>query len=348
MPMYYHVYLSSDSRHILMSHSGFLQELNVSKIHHPITQLRMDLDNVQDLAISIKQHGLLQPIVVRPKQHGYEVVAGNRRLAAIRLLKARKISCHIVELSDKEAYEVALVENVQHKTMNPIEEAMAFNHYVESFGWGGISELARRIGKSQEFVTKRIQLLRLPEKVREEIIRQRMTPSVALEMLPLDKGAMEGFADFLIQNPLTKDEVRHIVRASKSEYSNKNSLEENIMETKNIQHEKELYLLDKALRKSIAVMKSTLVNFDDIVNNVNDEWILKELLMQYRMIVHGDIDTFLKLRKRLMKKVPKEYFTSQEEDKMKKSTRSSDINNNNERPQDDGSLHIWTTKGIWQ
>jgi ParB family transcriptional regulator, chromosome partitioning protein len=331
-----------------MSHSGFLQELNVSKIHHTITQLRMDVDNVQDLAVSIKQHGLLQPIVVRPKQHEYEVVAGNRRLAAIRLLKARKISCHIVELSNKEAYEVALVENVQHKTMNPIEEAMAFNHYVESFGWGGISELARRIGKSQEFVTKRIQLLRLPEKVREEIIRQRMTPSVALEMLPLDKEAMEGLADFIIQNPLTKDEVRHIVRVSKSDHNNKNSLEENTIETKNTQHEKELYLLDKALRKSIAVMKSTLVNFDDIVNNVNDEWVLKELLMQYRMIVHGDIDTFLKLRKRLMKKVPKEYFTSQDEDKMKKSTHTSINNNNNETSKDDGSLHIWTTKGIWQ
>jgi ParB family transcriptional regulator, chromosome partitioning protein len=334
-----------------MSHSGFLQELNVSKIHHPITQLRIDLDNVQDLAISIKQHGLLQPIVVRPKQHDYEVVAGNRRLAAIRFLKARKISCHIVELSDKEAYEVALVENVQHKTMNPIEEAMAFNHYVESFGWGGISELARRIGKSQEFVTKRIQLLRLPEKVREEIIRQRMTPSMALEMLPLDKEAMEGFADFIIQNPLTKDEVRHIVKVSKSEPSNKsNGFDyENGFEGKNnTRNEKELYLLDKALRKSIAVMKSTLVNFDDIVNNVNDEWILKELLMQYRMIVHGDIDTFLKLRKRLMKKVPKEYFTSQGLDKVIKTRQSSQYNNDNETSKDDGSLHIWTTKGIWQ
>jgi ParB family chromosome partitioning protein len=335
-----------------MSHPGFLQELSVSKIHRPINQLRIDLDNVQDLALSIRQHGLLQPILVRPKEHQYEVVAGNRRLAAIRLLKLRKISCHVVELSDKEAFEVALVENVQHKTMNPIEEATAFNRYVESFGWGGITELARRIGKSQEFVTKRIQLLRLPEKVREEIIRQRMTPSVALEMLPLDKAAMEGFADFLIQNPLTKHEVRHIVRVSKSEHINSNGLEEDAIETKNTQHEKELYLLDKALRKSIAVMKSTLVNFDDIVNSVSDEWVLKELLMQYRMIVHGDIDTFLKLRKRLMKKVPKEYFAAQDRDKMAKTKQSIYNSNNNDDGngtlRDDASLHIWTTKGIWQ
>jgi ParB family chromosome partitioning protein len=99
--------------------------------------------------------------------------------------------------------------------MNPMEEAIAFNLYVQSFGWGGISELARRIGRSQEFVTKRIQLLRLLEKVQEEIIRQRITPSVALEMLPLDKRAIEEFADFIIKNPLTKEEIRHIIRVSK-------------------------------------------------------------------------------------------------------------------------------------
>ena len=215
-----------------MSKPCCIQELSVSRIYRPINQLRMDLDNLQDLAMSIKQHGLLQPIVVRPKQHEYEVVAGNGRLAAIRLLKARRISCHIVELSDKEAYEVALVENVQHKTMNSIEEAMAFNHYVESFGWGGISELAKRIGKSQEFVTKRIQLLRLPKKVREEVIRQRITPSVALEMLPLDNEAIEELADFIIQNPLTKEEVRHIVRISKSENNEEENTYTTIMDRK--------------------------------------------------------------------------------------------------------------------
>jgi ParB family transcriptional regulator, chromosome partitioning protein len=336
---------------LIMSHLGFLQEISSSKVHHPQNQLRTDLDNLHDLAVSIQQHGLLQPIVVRPRQHQYEVVAGNRRLAAIRLLRLRKISCHVVELSDKEAYEVALVENVQHKTMNPIEEALAFNRYVESYGWGGISDLSRRIGKSQEFVTKRIQLLRLPEKVREEIIRQRMTASVALEMLPLEKEAMEEFADFIIKNPLTKDEVRHIVRISKGGYDDDNNLvidHSTGSNKNNINQEKELYLLDKALRKSIAVMKSTLVNFDDIVNNVNDEWVLKELLMQYRMIIHGDIDTFLKLRKRLMRNVPKEYFRSQGRTKMlkiKSSKTNDDYLNDSDRSP---SIHVRSINGIWQ
>lgn len=335
-----------------MSHPGFLQEIFVSKIQHPANQLRTNLDNLDDLIASIKQHGLLQPIVIRPIQRRYEVVAGNRRLSAVKLLGLRKISCHVVDLSDREAYEVALVENLQHKTMNPIEEAVAFNHYVKGFGWGGISELAGRISKSQEFVTKRIQLLRLPEKVREEIIRQRITPSVALEMLPLDKEAMEGFADFIINNPLTKDEVRQIVRVSKGEHSDhdNDNCFDNISNYGSASLEKELYLLDKALRKSIAIMKSTLLNFDDIVNNVNDEWIFKELLMQYRLIIHGDIDTFIKLRKRLLRKVPKEYFKKSDEGQREKiktnGAKESSLTDDNR--DSNPSIHLWTTSGVWQ
>ncbi|MFZ0512721.1 MAG: ParB/RepB/Spo0J family partition protein, partial [Candidatus Nitrosopolaris sp.] len=254
-----------------MSYLGVIQEISISKIRHSPYQLRMNLDNLDELASSIKEHGLLQPILVRPMQYEYEVVAGNRRFSAAKLLKLRKIASHVIDLSDKEAYEVGLVENVHHRTMNPIEEAIAFNQYGEGRGWGGITELATRIGRSQEFVTKRIQLLRLPQNIRNEIIHQRISPSVALEMLPLDKEAMQEFADFVIKNPLTKVEIRNIVKRAKNNDLNDPN---DHCPSKNISHEKDL--IDKALRKSIVVMKSTLVNFDDIVNSVNDDWILKE------------------------------------------------------------------------
>ena len=326
-----------------MSYLGILQEINIGKIRHSPYQFRMDLDNLDELASSIKEHGLLQPILVRPMQDEYEVVAGNRRLAAAKLLKLRKIASHVIDLSDKEAYEIGLVENVHHKTMNPIEEAIAFNRYGEGRGWGGITELAARIGRSQEFVTKRIQLLRLPQNIRNEIIRQRISPSVALEMLPLDRGAMQEFADFVIKNPLTKVEIRNIVKASRARSSVHNDLNGHCL-SKNVTHEKELYLIDKALRKSIVVMKSTLLNFDDIVNSVNDDWILKELLMQYRMTIHGDIDTFLKLRKRLMMKMPKEYLNLQRDEK-KPFVNESDPAMS--RP-DERAIYQWATRGVWQ
>jgi len=273
------------------------------------------------LAESIKHYGLLQPIVIRPVSPSYEVVAGNRRLAAAKLLKLRKLSCHVIELSDKEAYEVGLVENLQHKTMNPVEESIAFKKYVEGYGWGGVSELAKQIGKSQEFVTKRIQLLLLPKEIQEEIIRQRITPSVALELLPFDAESVREIGEFVINNALTKIEARNLVKRFMKENliddkftSNPNDDDE-FKHTDHSTHERELYLLDKALMKSITIMKSTLVSFDDIINSVDYNWILKELLMQYRLIIHGDIDTFLKLRKRLKIKMPPNYIGSDKIDK---------------------------------
>jgi ParB family chromosome partitioning protein len=292
-----------------------MQDISIFKISPARHSLREVTCNLEELAESIKQYGLLQPIVIRPKSPGYEVVAGNRRLAAAKLLKLRKLSCHVIELSDKEAYEVGLVENIQHKTMNPIEESIAFKKYVNSYGWGGVSELAKHIGKSQEFVTKRIQLLSLPEEIQQEIIRQRITPSVALELLASDKETICETGEFVIENSLTKIEARNLVKNLMNENFTPNGTTNTRDEIEAphedlTSHERELYLLDKALMKSITIMKSTLVGFDDVINSVDYNWILKELLMQYRLIIHGDIDTFLKLRKTLKSKMPLNYLSS--------------------------------------
>ncbi|MFZ0512348.1 MAG: ParB N-terminal domain-containing protein [Candidatus Nitrosopolaris sp.] len=114
-----------------MRYLGVIQEISISKIRHSPYQFRMNLDNLDELSSYIKGHGLLQPILVRPMQYEYEVVAGNHRFAAAKLLKLRKIASHIIDPSDKKAYEVGLVENVHHRTMNPTEEAIAFNQYGE-------------------------------------------------------------------------------------------------------------------------------------------------------------------------------------------------------------------------
>lgn len=299
-----------------MSYFGILQDISIFKISPARHSLREVTSNLEELAESIRQYGLLQPIVIRPKSSGYEVVAGNRRLAAAKLLKLRKLSCHVIELSDKEAFEVGLVENLQHKTMSPIEESIAFKNYVDGYGWGGVSELAKHIGKSQEFVTKRIQLLSLPQEIQQEIIRQRITPSVALELLAFDSDSASETGEFVIKNSLTKIETRNLVKnlmkeniADNNITINHDEAEETVNKDLTMQ-ERELYLLDKALMKSITIMKSTLVSFDDVINSVDYNWILKELLMQYRLIIHGDIDTFLKLRKRLKSKMPLNYLSS--------------------------------------
>jgi ParB family chromosome partitioning protein len=122
----------------------------------------------------------LQPILIRPLEHGFEIVAGHRRFQACRTLRWRFIPSKIRELSDKQAYEIQLTENIQRKSMDPIEEAEAFRRYVIDFGWGGVSELARKICKSEEYVSHHMQLLKLPDEIKHKIMNNSLNVSQAI------------------------------------------------------------------------------------------------------------------------------------------------------------------------
>ena len=315
-----------------MSYVGVIESIDVKKVHHSPNQLRKKLENLEELADSIQKHGLLQPIVVRPVGHVFEVVAGNRRFAAVCSLKLRKIGCHIIDMADQEAYEISMVENLQQNTMNPIEMATVFSKYSNDFGWGGISHLASRIGKSQEFVTKRLLLLKFSEKIQQEIIRQRISVSTALELLPLDSKKIDVLADFAIDNNLTKTEVREMVKKNRKYKKRKNEQQTDFT------YEKQVLFLQKTLTKSISALKVNLLNFDDVIDGT-DDWILKEILMQYRQIIHGDIDTFIRLRKKLVDKMPRDYFLTKEEHSQRLTESKKD---------DDSYLHYWQPGGVWK
>ena len=143
----------------------------------------------ESLIISIREHGLIQPILIRPLSHGFEIVAGHRRYQACKSLRWRFIPCKIREMTNKQAFEIQLSENIQRKSMDPIEEAEAFRRYVIDFGWGGVSDLAKKIGKSEEYVSHRIQLLKLSEEIKNKIVSNRLNVSKAIEIstIPIEK-----------------------------------------------------------------------------------------------------------------------------------------------------------------
>jgi ParB family transcriptional regulator, chromosome partitioning protein len=114
---------------------GLTEDLDVSSIRQS-PNIRSEIIEAYELANSINQKGLLQPIIVRPKEGFFQIVAGNRRFEACKLLAWKKIPCHIIELDDKAAFEVSLIENIQRQTLNPLDEAQAFKTYVDDFGWG--------------------------------------------------------------------------------------------------------------------------------------------------------------------------------------------------------------------
>lgn len=142
-------------------------------------------NKVRELASSIYQHGLLHPIIVRPVEDGFEIVAGNRRFEACRFLRWKYIPAKVRDLSQKDAFEIQLIENIQRMTMNPIE---AFRKYTKEFGWGGESQLAGIICRSEQYVSNRIQLLRLPKAIIDQISRNRLKVSHALEIINLEEN----------------------------------------------------------------------------------------------------------------------------------------------------------------
>ena len=264
------------------------------------------MGSLEELIASIEEKGLLEPIVVRPVENGFEVVAGNRRLEACRRLKMCKVPCHIVELDDREAFEVSLVENVQHETMNPIDEARAFKKYIDDYGYGGVSDLARKIGKSQEYVSNRLRLLSLPKEAQEEVIRRRITSSAAQELASLDDNIVREVIEIGREQHLTVREVRRIVKHHRqtSQQGAPSYSFFDLFANYPDPWERRARRIDRALARAVASLKMDKYRLGDVIDylgNEKDEWIVREILLEYIRRLNEQIDMLLRFRKRLMR-----------------------------------------------
>ncbi|MCL5067606.1 MAG: ParB/RepB/Spo0J family partition protein, partial [Thaumarchaeota archaeon] len=191
------------------------------------------LDGIDEIVASIREKGLIQPIIVRPSGSRFEVVAGARRLEACRRLRWCRVPCIIRELSDQDAFEISLTENIQRKTMNIIEEAEAFKKYVDQHGWGSESQLAKKMGKSQEYISQRLSLLSLSKSIQNKIIRRLINGSVAQEIARLeDPKIQEHLSEEVVKHHLTvgmvRETARSINRGESQERSKKSRLQTRI------------------------------------------------------------------------------------------------------------------------
>lgn len=143
-----------------------IQQVPVARVEASPLQPRQRFDEaaIAELADSVRERGVLQPILVRPTDSGYEVVAGERRLRAARMAGLDTVPAVVREMSDQEALEVAIVENLQREDLNPIETARAFKRLRDEFGLSA-DAIAVKIGKSRSAVANSMRLLELPEAV---------------------------------------------------------------------------------------------------------------------------------------------------------------------------------------
>jgi ParB family transcriptional regulator, chromosome partitioning protein len=257
-------------------------------------------DDDDALVNSIREHGLLQPILIRPTAHRFEIVAGHRRFQACRTLRWRSVPCRIREISDKQAYELQLTENIQRKSMDPIEEAEAFRRYVVDFGWGGVTELARKLGMSEEYISHRIQLLKLPEDVKQKILLQRLKVSQAMELSNIPAETQSEIISQVIKKNLTVRQIREVKSILKQE-SRCNCESES---SKGIS--KSVHLV-RVTKKTSLALKITLARLDNLIDEIHctiqpeDRVEIINFLMATRLKIHNMIDETIRFKNMTLK-----------------------------------------------
>ncbi|WP_312515383.1 ParB/RepB/Spo0J family partition protein [Anaerospora sp.] len=171
-----------------------------------------DSEALADLAQSIKQYGVVQPIVVRKTLNGYELVAGERRWRASQLAGLKTIPAVIREYTDAEMTEIALIENLQREDLNPIEEAFAYKKLMEEFGLTQ-EEVARKIGRSRSHIANMVRLLNLTLVVQEHVSRGTLSMGQARPILSLESEELQiEAADIIIEEDLSARDAEELVK----------------------------------------------------------------------------------------------------------------------------------------
>lgn len=264
--------------------------------------MREEGGDIEGLAQSIAKEGLIEPIVVRPKDGRLELVAGSRRLAACKLLGWRKIPSRILELNDQESFETAVAENVARRSLSPIEEAKAFERYIETNGWGSEAQLASRIGKSKWYVSRRLRLLTLPPEATEELLRRHNNPSLLEEILRVeDPDARIALLEMSPDLNLSSKDVRRLRRKARPVG------DEGVWPPPRSGDEIRSRLVSHACQRTVLALRVALHRLDEIIGSVKDkDWILTEILMQQRQALHSQIDLVGSLAKRVQDRQEKE------------------------------------------
>ncbi len=190
-----------------------IREIPVSKILPNPAQPRLsyDEDSLTELADSIREHGVLQPILVRPVGSKYELIAGERRWRASGMAERESIPAIVVEFDDQTALEVSIIENLQREDVSPLEEAAMFRKMTETFGYS-VRQLAQKVGKDKGYVENRLRLSDAPTDIRELLSLRKDTISHAYELMKVgDERTRRRLGKRVAAGDLTLAKLRAIV-----------------------------------------------------------------------------------------------------------------------------------------
>lgn len=200
-----------------VSESGeILVKINQVEPNRDQPRKEFDEDALLELADSIKQFGILQPLLVQKKKDYYEIIAGERRWRAAKLAGIKEVPVVIKAYTDQEILEISLIENIQRENLNPIEEAMAFKRLLEEFNLKQ-DEVAERVSKSRTAVTNSMRLLKLSERVQQMIVDDMITTGHARALLAIDDEEQQYMiANKIFDEKLSVRETEKLVKTLKN------------------------------------------------------------------------------------------------------------------------------------
>ncbi len=200
------------------SNAGGILYIDINDIKPNVNQPRkaFDEEKLEDLAASIKEHGLIQPVVLRSVGTGYEIVAGERRWRAARKAGVKDIPCIVRELSDEENMLLAIIENMQREDLNPIEEAEGINQMIDTYGLTQ-DDVSRSVGKSRPYITNCLRLLKLPEDIQRFVADGQLSAGHARAIVSAgSKEKQIALAQRAVKEGLSVRQIEKLAKESKN------------------------------------------------------------------------------------------------------------------------------------
>ena len=193
-----------------------LVDINDIKPNQNQPRKNFDAEKISELADSIKEHGIIQPLVLRKSKTGYELVAGERRWRAAREAGLKKIPGIVKELTDQENMLIAIIENMQREDLNPVEEAEGINQMIKAYGLTQ-EQVSKSLGKSRPYITNALRILALPKEALESLSRGEITSGHARALLSIqDEKKQSAVFRRIIDEGLSVREVERIAQGEKT------------------------------------------------------------------------------------------------------------------------------------
>jgi len=219
---------------------------------------RFDEDALQELADSIKQYGIIEPIVVQKREKHYEIIAGERRWRAARLAGLKKVPVVVKEYSEDEIFTIALIENIQREDLNPIEEAVAYQKLIQELKLKQ-DEVAEKVSKSRTAITNSMRLLKLDKRVQQMLIDEMITEGHGRALIPIsDSEEQFTLAMKVFDEKLSVRETEKLIKKIQEE---KNTPEKPAEETKDVS------FIYKNLEEKLKRVLGTKVEIKNKANN---------------------------------------------------------------------------------